>query len=278
MKIDEKNVTVYQAIVKAGLLDGDTFFIGENRNYGEGLNIDLIPQTSWGINVRSSLSNKDWQLIRELVLARENYTCELCGEKNLPLHCHERFSFNTINHVQRLERLLCICENCHTSIHFGHASLTGKEEEAINHLIKVKYPHLNKKRGKKLVNQEIKEAKVLWEDLSQIEFTLDLSILTDSGFKVFTNNKEQLRERYKKRFLDIEIGENIYHIKYKDWDIGTRHYLYIDEDNTEEKNIGVFNLTKNNVFYPNQQCNVAKDDLKLLIAELRRILNLPLMQ
>jgi hypothetical protein len=86
---------------------------GEDRSLGEGLFVDLIPETSWYVNVRSAVGIRDWYRIRQMVYRRAGYRCEACGcqpdqTARLLMEAHERFTYDEAPGVQVLRRLSCL--------------------------------------------------------------------------------------------------------------------------------------------------------------------------
>jgi hypothetical protein len=101
------------------------------------LQIELIPKTSWGVNLRSKLKKSDWDKIRKSVYAKENMYCHICGEKCKSLDAHEMWEFDEENHIQRLIDIIGICKPCHHTIHYGLAQIIGKAKEAREQFMKV---------------------------------------------------------------------------------------------------------------------------------------------
>jgi hypothetical protein len=156
---------------------------GEDRDYGHGLFVDLIPSTSWLVNVRSAVSERDWFRIRQMAYRRAGWRCEACGawrnaQAGLLLEAHERFTYDMVSGVQRLVRIIALCTACHGVTHFGRAQATGEAEAAMSHLQWV--------TGMASVEAErhVAQAFALWERRSGREWTLDLSILADAGVSV----------------------------------------------------------------------------------------------
>jgi len=52
---------------------------GEDRTFGSGLFVDLIPASCWFTNVRSCVSARDWDRLRTLVYGRAGNRCEVCA-------------------------------------------------------------------------------------------------------------------------------------------------------------------------------------------------------
>src|SRR5258708_37295062 len=100
---------------------------GEDRGYGQGLNADPIPASSWYRNVRSAVSERDWYRVSQMVRRRAGWRCEACGlraaspKDRALLDAHERFSYDERSGIQTLRRLICLCAACHGVTHFGHS-------------------------------------------------------------------------------------------------------------------------------------------------------------
>jgi 5-methylcytosine-specific restriction endonuclease McrA len=157
-------------------------FVGENRTFGGNvLNVDMIPKSCAFKNVRSNVREETWERIRYTVRDRSKNVCELCGIsarqgiQSTGNHCHERFSYDQNTKVQKLERLMCICEECHNSTHFGRSNIEGNFEKAREHLKAVR------KWTEEEVDRNIEDAYKILNARENIQWTLDLSVLTNSG-------------------------------------------------------------------------------------------------
>jgi hypothetical protein len=153
---------------------------GEDRTFGTGLFVDLVPARCWFSNVRSCVTRRDWQRLRRMLLARAGNRCEICGRGEDRavqrwLEAHERWQFDDHTGVQSLRRLLLICSWCHRATHMGLAEVRGFGDEAFAHLCAV--------TGITDAEAEahIDAAFALWRDRSARDWTLDLSILTTAG-------------------------------------------------------------------------------------------------
>lgn len=114
----------------------------EDRAAGAGLFVDLVPSSCWFTNVRSCVTQRDWERLRRMVLGRAGHRCEVCarGEDRAErrwLEVHERWSYDDARGVQALRRLICVCTDCHTATHLGLAQINGKDSEALKHLCTV---------------------------------------------------------------------------------------------------------------------------------------------
>jgi hypothetical protein len=103
------------------------------------LSVELVPKTAWGANLRSVLSEEEWDYVRQSVYKAANYRCQVCGGygTNWPVECHEEWEWDDEDHIQRLVGLVALCPACHRVKHIGLANHYGKFEEAVNHLMEV---------------------------------------------------------------------------------------------------------------------------------------------
>jgi hypothetical protein len=100
------------------------------------LTIELVPKTSWFVNVRSKVSQSEWGAIRHKCYSRAGWRCEICGGtgNSHPVECHEIFEYDDVNHIQKLVGLIALCPKCHMVKHIGLANVNGKLDEAIKHI------------------------------------------------------------------------------------------------------------------------------------------------
>lgn len=112
---------------------------GEDRDFGSGLFVDLVPSSCWFTNVRSCVDRRDWDRLRTMITSRARLRCECCqrGEDRDSrrwLEAHERWAYDERDGVQALRRLICLCTDCHTVTHFGLAQIRGQADRALAHL------------------------------------------------------------------------------------------------------------------------------------------------
>lgn len=155
---------------------------GEDRGFGAGLFVDLIPSTSWFTNVRAAVSPQDWTRLSRMVYRRAGNRCEACGNRadhpaGLHMEAHERFAYDTRRGVQVLRRLICLCTACHATTHFGFTSLAGAaaEEAALCHLQFV--TGMNRHQAER----HVRDAFALWEHRSAIRWRVDLLVIAAAG-------------------------------------------------------------------------------------------------
>jgi hypothetical protein len=151
---------------------------GEDRSYGAGLFVDLIPETSWFTNVRSAVDPGDWDRLRRHVYRRAGHRCEACGATRCRLEAHERFTYDAQTGIQRLVRLVCLCDWCHTATHMGMAGVRGLRTEAIAHLMAVTG------MGPGDAHEHIDEAFARWERRSALRWHVDLSVIASAGIRL----------------------------------------------------------------------------------------------
>jgi len=104
------------------------------------LEIESIPQTSWGLSLSNLLDKKDWDKIRRKAYKEAGYACVICGKGDIKLQAHEAWKFDDSKKTQTLVRLEVLCNKCHQVKHFGRSSQVYREkyiEELINHWCKV---------------------------------------------------------------------------------------------------------------------------------------------
>lgn len=172
---------------------------GEDRAFGAGLFVDLIPESCWFTSARAFIAASDWQRVRTMVIQRANSRCEACGiwKDTKQLSVHERWQYFEATHpmsgerryLQSLTRLLSICRMCHLATHMGFAGTIGKEEAARAHLSRV----LALGGNNDALKEHINDAFALYEWRSQFAWELDLHVLTDAGIEIkFPNNGRKL--------------------------------------------------------------------------------------
>lgn len=100
------------------------------------LNFELVPDSCWYSNLRSMLSQKQWDFIRKDAYARSGGKCVFCGAKGR-LEAHEQWDYDEENAVQKLKDVIAVCPKCHEVIHIGRTQLLGKDREAEEQFMKV---------------------------------------------------------------------------------------------------------------------------------------------
>ena len=137
------------------------------------LNFELVPDSCWYSNLRSILSPAQWDVVRREAYSRAGGKCMICGAPTKRLEAHEKWEYNETNCVQKLADVVAICKSCHEVIHIGRTQLTGGEERACAHFMKVNgvsYAEYRKALGK--ANEDHRHRNLV------PEWKLDLSYLS----------------------------------------------------------------------------------------------------
>jgi hypothetical protein len=135
------------------------------------LEIELVPNSLWYLNLRKMLPQKEWDKIRFETYAKYNNCCGICGAK-IKLNCHEIWEYDDINHIQKLKGFIALCDNCHMIKHIGFAGIQADKglldmDQLINHFIKV-----NNVNKEEFENHKEKSFK-LWKERSTFDWTVD---------------------------------------------------------------------------------------------------------
>lgn len=144
------------------------------------LTIELVPQTSWGNNLRSeaNLSKAQWDKLRKTSYKQAGYRCEICGGKGSkwPVECHEIWHYDDQNKTQTLKGLISLCPTCHKTKHIGRTLSveTPQVQSKVLHQL-ASINNLTPKETEDYIVQVFEQ----WNERSQHQWTLDLSWLND---------------------------------------------------------------------------------------------------
>ena len=133
------------------------------------LELELVPKSTWGWNLRSILSAKQWDKIRRGVYKASNYHCDICGGQGSahPVECHEKWVYDDSTHIQRLVGLEALCPECHHCRHMGRTIALGLGDQALRHMAQVNGSTVDKMRDLVSVSFQV------WEERSRFKWTLD---------------------------------------------------------------------------------------------------------
>ncbi len=139
---------------------------------------DMLPTTSWEANLRTLLSEQEWDRLRKFCYQAAGNTCVACGSRGEPhVEAHEAWRFDEKTGVQTLRGLLCLCPTCHKSKHLGYANRIGRLPQVLERLM-----WLNDWDEPTLA-RELAKVEARQEELSQRTWTLDLSFLRTYGVR-----------------------------------------------------------------------------------------------
>lgn len=150
------------------------------------LTIELIPRSSWDVNLRSYLTKSQWDKVRRKCYQDAGYRCEICngvGKKH-PVECHERWEFE--NGQVKLLGLIALCPSCHEVKHIGRADAVGRGPQALSHLMKVNGLTKSEAMG------YVRHAFRIWQDRSKRQWELNIDYLEEyMGEKFVKEAKER---------------------------------------------------------------------------------------
>ena len=139
---------------------------------------DMLPTTSWEANLRTVLSEQEWDRLRKFCYQAAGNTCVACGSRGEPhVEAHESWRFDEKTGVQTLRGLLCLCPTCHKAKHLGYANRIGLLPQVLDRLM-----WLND-WDERTLKYELAQVEARQEELSQRTWTLDLSFLRNYGVR-----------------------------------------------------------------------------------------------
>ncbi len=203
------------------------------------LTIELVPSSAWYTNVRSNVSQGEWDKIRKQCYRLANDVCEICGDtsknqgKQYNLECHEIWDYDDQNKVQKLTRLIGLCNHCHTVKHPGLAGMQNRMD--------IVYKQLNKVNGMTHHEAEeyLNESFQVWLERSRYKWELDITYLDGylKGIVDYENLLEQKKldagRRYKEMLnekLRLEDKLKQTHKSYSDHFIEALNKNFTGED------------------------------------------------
>lgn len=137
------------------------------------LSFELVPSTCFCSNVRSEVSEQQWDSLKRETARLAGNKCEICGGRGprWAVECHEVWFYDDEKKIQFLVGLISLCPSCHQVKHFGHAGIIGKQEEAFEHLKKIN--EWDDATARKHIKFWIKK----WTERSQHQWELNLGFL-----------------------------------------------------------------------------------------------------
>lgn len=164
--------------------------------------IELIPKTCHFSNVRTMVSQKDWDTIRFLAYEKAENKCKICGQigKNQGfkhnLECHEIWEYDEKTYTQKLIGLIALCPLCHQVKHIGRAIAMRRTTQTYNHLANVNKWTINE------IQAHVEESFLLYNLRSKHEWELDISMLAEKPYsiKIKIGKKRKFKVKtYKKK-------------------------------------------------------------------------------
>jgi hypothetical protein len=136
------------------------------------LEIELVPKTCFGKNLRNLMDKSDWDVLRRDTYYAFGYKCGICLEGG-QLHCHEIWEYDEDNRIQRLKGFIALCPLCHRVKHYGHTMMLAEKGEldlieVVEHFMKV-----NECTHEEFLRHRA-VASLVWKRRSKFNWALDL--------------------------------------------------------------------------------------------------------
>lgn len=143
---------------------------------------DLIPIGSHGLNLRSMLTQDQWDFLRRQCYADAGHRCEICGgaygydrlATKWPVECHEMFVYDGSTRTQKLVKLVALCKPCHMAQHPGFARSQGLIDDVLCHIMNVNGMTYSEAVG--LLNRAID----LCAYRSRVQWEIDISVALEA--------------------------------------------------------------------------------------------------
>ncbi len=173
----------------------EKLFSSEQKPDAPRLSIELVPETCWVSNVRSNISNEDWDRIRKVIAKKAGHRCEICGGvgPKHPVECHEIWYYNDKKRLQTLEGLIALCPSCHEVKHIGLANVNNRGKLAEAHLAKVN--GWSQSQAKTYIKEQFE----IWGERSRHEWKLDMSWLKKHGIAFKMTDRKGKEASYTKQ-------------------------------------------------------------------------------
>lgn len=141
------------------------------------MTIELVPKTSWGSNLRNSMSKKNWDIVRNETYKKYDNKCGICGAAGT-IQCHEIWEYDDANHIQNLRGFIALCPSCHNIKHIGRAGILATEgkldfNELIRHFIKIN------RCSQDIFEKHFNEAFDVWKERSKHEWIVNVGDYRD---------------------------------------------------------------------------------------------------
>ncbi len=136
------------------------------------LTIALVPQTSWGRNIRALMGREAWSAFaKEQIYPSTGRLCRVCGGRGpeWPVEADEVWRYDDRTGVQSLHAIVPLCPACHEVRSAGFAVTNGRRRNIVRHLAWVE-------RGSEADAAAVIEAAlVTWRKRTRREWIIDLS-------------------------------------------------------------------------------------------------------
>jgi len=139
---------------------------------------DMLPSSSWEANLRTVLTQAEWDRLRKFCYQSAGHTCIACGSRGEPhVEAHEAWRVDEATNTQYLTGLLCLCPTCHKAKHLGYANRLGLLPQVLARL-----QWLND-WSRETLSRELAAVEQRQKELSARKWRLDLSFLRRYGVR-----------------------------------------------------------------------------------------------
>lgn len=165
-----------------------------------GIEVNLIPQSSWGANLSKLLSWPSWSGLRQPVIQAWGGRCCVCGcNERLPdpnggrssrkpgVDCHEIWRYDETAQIQKLVDLVSVCEACHDCFHPARAGAHGRGAETTERLVGICGWKLNE------APEALKQIEEDYKRRSRMSWTLDLALVAGHDLQFMDDRGELVR-------------------------------------------------------------------------------------
>lgn len=173
-----------------------------------------IPKPLHGMNPRSIMGQEKWDILRQEVYAKTDYTCIACGvakqdaKKHKWLEAHEYYDINYKKGIVTIKDIYPLCHYCHNFIHSGRLSMIIGREKTEEEVIEILEHGFNilKKNKLKAFPFTVELAKNLGVDIKEVEsYKIENSNVGWSKWILIYDGKE-----YKSKFKSYEDWQEHY--------------------------------------------------------------------
>ena len=136
------------------------------------LTAELVPSTVWFSSLYRLLPREVWKRLREGIISENGRKCQICGEIEGTMNLHERWGYDDVNHVQKLEGFILLCKLCHHVKHIGLAGILTNEGK-LDYAAVIKHFCEVNACSEKEFEEHVNNAFMVWKRRSQHQWKQD---------------------------------------------------------------------------------------------------------
>ena len=91
------------------------------------LTAELVPKTAWNKSLYRFLPSDVWNNLRNSIIRENGRKCQICGETKGAMQLHEIWNYDDVEHIQKLDGFILLCNMCHHVKHIGLAGILAEE-------------------------------------------------------------------------------------------------------------------------------------------------------